>query len=128
MTIETLQIKRTAAWKELVRTKDMYEGIRITYEAFLKQYEEAKIEFEHADYALAEVDGRLQRIEEARSSKATRNAKMARIDQAEEAKQYLGGLTANELAKMLEEMNIVLPEVEEVPLPSEVNELLEMED
>ena len=128
MDLSTLQTKRTAAWKELVRTKDMYEGIRITYEAFLKQYEDAKTEFERADYALAEVDGRLQRIEEAKSSKGTRNAKMARIDQAEEAKQYLGSLTANELANMLKEMNIVLPEVEEVPLPSEVGEIPEMED
>ncbi len=128
MDIATLQTRRTAAWKELVRTKDMYEGIRITYEAFLKQYEDAKAEFERADYALAEVDGRLQRIEEAKSSRSIRNAKMARIDQAEEAKQYLGGLTANELANMLKEMNIVLPEVEEVPLPSEVEEIPEMED
>lgn len=125
MDIETLQLKRTAAYKELVRTKDMYEGVRITYEAFLKQYEEAKKEFERIDYALAEVDGRLQRIEEARASKPSR---MRKIDEAEQAKQFLGGLSAKELEEMLLEMNITLPEVEEVPLPGEVREIPEMED
>ncbi len=117
MDLELLKANRTVAWKELQRTHDMFEGVRITYEAFLKQYKEARTEFEKADYALAEVDGRLQRIEEARSSKPKKSRTLSK---EEEAREFLNQLSADELANMLAELDITLPEVEEVPLPSDV--------
>ena len=117
MDLELLKAKRTITWKELQRTHDMFEGVRITYEAFLKQYSEAKAEFEKADYALAEVDGRLQRIEEARSGK---KLKFRPLSKEEEAREFLNQLSADELASTLAELGISLPEVEEVPLPEDV--------
>jgi uncharacterized protein YbaP (TraB family) len=117
MDLELLKAKRTITWKELQRTHDMFEGVRITYEAFLKQYSEAKAEFEKADYALAEVDGRLQRIEEARSGKKVKSRPLSK---EEEAREFLNQLSADELASTLAELGISLPEVEEVPLPEDV--------
>jgi uncharacterized protein YbaP (TraB family) len=117
MDLELLKAKRTITWKELQRTHDMFEGVRITYEAFLKQYTEAKAEFEKADYALAEVDGRLQRIEEAKSGKKVKSRPLSK---EEEAREFLNQLSADELASTLAELGISLPEVEEVPLPKDV--------
>jgi hypothetical protein len=114
-TIELLKAKRNSAYLELRKTFDMYEGIRITYEAMKKQYFDAKEAFERVDYALAEIDGRLQKVEERKSGKRT-----SKVIEEESAKQFISGLSVKELEELLSEMNISLPEVEEVPLPGDI--------
>lgn len=113
-TIELLKAKRNSAYLELKKTFNMYEGVRITYEAMEKQYFEAKEVFERADYALAEIDGRLEKVEERKSGRRNK------IEQEESAKQFIEGLSPEEFKQLLQEAGVSLPEVEEVPLPSEV--------
>jgi chromosome segregation ATPase len=113
-TIEILKNKRNSAYLELRKTFDMYESIRITYEAMKKQYFDAKEAFERVDYALAEIDGRLEKVEERKSGKRDR------LDKEEEAKAFIAELSPAEFRSMLAELGVTLPEVEEVPLPEDV--------
>lgn len=114
-TIELLKVKRNSAYLELRKTYDMYEGVRITFEAMQKQYFDAKKAFEDADYALAEIDGRLEKVEERKSGRRTPKAL-----EEESARQFISSLSAKELEEMLSEIGVTLPEVEEVPLPEDV--------
>ncbi len=115
-TLEQLQQLRKSAWKELERTHSMLVGIEITYKELLFQYKESKTKYEKADYEVALLDGRFQRLEEASSE----NKKRVRVSEREQALDVLSSMSKDELAQMLSEAGIELPEVEEVPEPDRV--------
>lgn len=108
-----LQQARKTCWKELERIHSMLVGVEITYKELKLQYKEATVRYQKADYDLALVDGRFKKVEEA--GEQTRKKKVV------DTQELISRLSEKEIEEILAELGVKLPEVEEVPEPSEVN-------
>jgi hypothetical protein len=112
MTIEELQQRKITSWKELQSIHSMYVGLKSLFDEINVQYKEALDSYSKADHELALVDGRCKKVDN-----TTTNKKPIPESDAESIRQ---GLSEKDIEELLNELNIQVPDVEEVPNPNDV--------